>query len=562
MKKIFELAEKIINSIEETRISFWVLLSSFTSLMVIRVLIENLLAGENSHKGPLAFYEFFDSFAVAYLLSLWIIHKMLAVDFKKAANVLALGYSIIIIPPIVDWVMSHGKGFLSFYTFDGLTGLIRRFFTFFGDRPDIGITYGVRAEIFIAVLLVFIYAYIKSKNIIKPLLVSFLVYLVLFSLGTLPSWITIAAEGIYKGFLGVTGIDAVQMFFSPFNLFSREISKINDALITKTNMIYILFLTAILLFGFWKYQKEKLHSFLRNMRIPQVLYHVGLLAVGLEAGIMLSQASVSFNFFNALGFFVLSEAVIFAWLASVVVNDIFDEKIDSIANPNRPFIRKDFSLSEYKGLGLIFFALSIYLSFLINPKISFFLIAYQSIAWVYSAWPLRLKRFAFISTFVSALASILIFFSGYILASPSEDLSGLPISIIVFLILAYTFSLPIKDFKDIEGDKADGVYTVPVIFGEYWGKIIVGSAIFISFLYSVLLFNEFRLFWWALILGGISFWMINKMSAQSKSNTTFTNLIKNSRQIITIGINYRNIFWWILGMVFIYLIIILAIIWR
>jgi len=544
MDKLLKLAEKMIRSIEERRISFWVLLSSFASLIIIRVLVENMAAGENSHKGVLTFYEFFDSFAIAYLLSLWIIHKMLAVDFRRAANILIVGYSVIIIPPIVDYIMSHGKGFLSFYTFDGFAGLVKRFFTFFGDRPDIGITYGVRAEILIAVILILIYSYLKSKNILKSILTSLSVYLVLFLLGTFPSWITIAVEGISKGFLRITGIDAVQMFFSPFSLFSREINSVNDALITRVNMIYILLLTAILLLAFWKYQKIKLYSFLRNIRAPQISFHLGLLSIGLGAGILLSETTVSINFFNVLGFLVLSEAVIFSWLASVVVNDIFDKKVDTIANPNRPFIKKDFSLLEYKSLGIILFALSIYLSFLINPKISFFLIAYQAIAWAYSAWPFRLKRFAFVSTFISALALILIFFSGYILASPSQNLFGLPASIIIFLIFAYTFSIPLKDFKDIEGDKADGVYTVPVVFGEYWGKIIVSSGIFISFLASILVFNEFRLFWWALILGGISFWLVNKMKknpAESK-------------------INYRNIFWWILGTISIYGLILIKII--
>lgn len=551
MNKLLKLAEKIVISVEEKRISLWILFSSFVSLIIIRILIENLAVGNNAHKSLLIFYEFFDSFGIALLLSLWIVHKILRIDFRKAANVLVLGYSIIIIPPLVDWVMSHGKGFLSFYTFDGLLGLIGRYFTFFGDRPDVGITYGVRAEILAAILLLFFYAFIRSKNIFKSLLASLLTYSVLFVLGTFPSWIAIAAKGISEGFLNITGIDAVQMFFSPFVFFSREITMVNDALITKVNVIYILILSAILLIGFWKYQKEKFYSFLGNIRIPQILYHLGLLLVGLGAGIIFSGTDTSFNFFNTLGFLVLSEAVIFSWLASVVANDIVDEKIDFISNPQRPLIKKSFSISEYKNLGLIFFSLSIYLSFLINPKITFLLIAYQAIAWVYSSWPLRLKRFAFISTFVSALASTLIFFSGYILISPSGSLSQLPASIVIFLIFAYTFSLPIKDFKDIEGDRADGVYTVPVVFGEHWGKIIIGSGILISFLASVLVFNEFRLFWWALVLGGISFWLVNKMRPSDPA-ISFLEIIKNPKRLLSVRITYGNIFWWIMVAVSLY----------
>ncbi len=220
-----------------------------------------------------------------------------------------------------------------------------------------------------------------------------------------------------------------------------------------------------------------------------------------------------------------------AWLSSVVINDLFDRKIDTKTNDSRPLICSSFTDPEYKILGIILFFFSLFFSSIINIKIMLLLIAYQAIAWLYSSWPMRLKRFPFISTFVSGIASLLIFFSGYILISPKQNIIEIPVSIIILLVIGYTLSLPIKDFKDIEGDKEDGVFTIPVVFGEYWGKIIVGSGIFFSFLLSVILLRESDLFWWALIFGGISFWMIVKMK-------------KNSSQGI---INYRNIFWWLIG---------------
>jgi 4-hydroxybenzoate polyprenyltransferase len=360
-------------------------------------------------------------------------------------------------------------------------------------------------------------------------------------LGTFPSWITIAVRGISIGFSKVTEIDAVQMFFSPFSLFSKDIYQVNDALVVKVNMLYLLIISVLLLLGLFKYQKEKFLSFLKNIRLPQIFYHGGLLIAGIGIGFAFSQKTVPINFFNALGFLVVLEAVIFSWLASVVVNDIFDEKIDTKTNHHRPLIKKTFSLFEYKTLGLVFFAFSIYLASLVNLKISFLLIVYQGIAWLYSAWPMRLKRFAFVSTFISSLASLMIFFSGYSLLTDSQNFLEIPAKITALLIIAYTLSIPIKDFKDIEGDKEDGVYTVPVIFGDYWGKIVVGAGIFISFLLSVIFLNEFRLFWWAIIFGGISFWLVVKMRKDSDESL----------------VNYINIFWWMLGTVSIYGIILI-----
>jgi len=62
--------------------------------------------------------------------------------------------------------------------------------------------------------------------------------------------------------------------------------------------------------------------------------------------------------------------------------------------------------------------------------------------------------------------------------------------------------------------------------------MIVASIIFISFMLSVFLLNEFKLFWWALFLGSAAF-----LSVTNKK------------------IKPRQLFWWVLGCVFIFVII-------
>ena len=125
-----------------------------------------------------------------------------------------------------------------------------------------------------------------------------------------------------------------------------------------------------------------------------------------------------------------------------------------------------------------------------------------------------------------------------------QNIDHFPFSIIILLVIGYTLSLPIKDFKDISGDKKDGVYTIPVLFGENIAKIIIGSGIFISFILSTIILNEKQLLLWAMLFGGISFWLIVKMKKDRKNSL----------------INYRNIFWWMLAVVFIYLIILAKVI--
>lgn len=585
--------QKIINSIENSPTTFWLWLAAFSSIIIVRLLVENWLGNFQNKTGLFIFYEFthtFLFFLIAYLLFLWILHKFLKIGFKKISNILLWGYLLIITPPIIDFVVSGGKGFWSFYKFDGIAGLFRRFLTFFGDKPEIGITYGVRMEVALALVFMFIYSFIKlseseklgekprisaegesvsgeknkktkelkfeiwtlfenlklkienlvikypAKIIIKSLVITFIAYFVFFILGTFPSWIAIAFKGFTKGFLSVGAVDTAQMFLAPAKIFSREIPEIVSSLNIKMSLVYSLVLAGILLPGMFFIHRQKFLSFLKNARFPQLIYHGGLLCAGIGSGMIFTAKNWSLNFFNVISFFVLVMAIFSAWLTSVVINDLEDEEIDKKTNVDRPLVRKIFSPREYQTLGTVLFAISLLFAAIVNFKIALLLLVYQAIAWIYSAWPFRLKRFTYVSTFVSSLASLIVFFSGFILVSPGQNISNLPRGILALLVISYTLSLPIKDFKDIDGDKENGVRTVPVVFGEYWGKIIVGSGIFLSFLFSVVFLNEPRLFWQALLFGTAAFWTVFCM----KKNPAESRF------------NYRNIFWWILGLIFVY----------
>jgi len=165
------------------------------------------------------------------------------------------------------------------------------------------------------------------------------------------------------------------------------------------------------------------------------------------------------------------------------------------------------------------------------------LLVYQIIAWFYSAPPFRLKKFPVIATFVSSLASLMVLFLGYILMSSDQTIYTLSWRIILLLIICYTISIPIKDFKDIEGDKKYGIWTIPVIFGEKNARIIVAICHFCSYILSVFFLNELRLFFWAIVFGAINYAIV-----------------------ISKKINPRRVFWWVLGTVSVYLLIMVKIV--
>lgn len=530
-------AEKAVNFIENSKTGFWLWSSSFLCLIILRILIENWLENFQNRSATFLFYEFthnFLFFIVSYLLFVFFITKILNISIEKFSNVLLWGFLIILTPPIIDHIISGGQGYWSFYEFDGIRGLVGRFFTFYGDTPEIGITYGVRVEVAMAVVFLFIYSLIKSRDLLKGFAVAVFSYAIFFILGTFPSYIAIVIRGFGKGFLSIDDIDVAQMFLTPARIFSREIPDIVSSLNIKMSIVYSLVLILLSVIFCLLLSRKKTLSFFANARYPQILYHIGLALAGMALAAIYTDTGIEANFFNLASFLLVLSSIILAWLASLIPNDIEDMNADALTpNKNRPLVKNIFSLEEYKKIGWTMFALSLFFSAIINIKIALLLLVYHAIAWVYSCPPLKLKRIAFISTFVSSLALLMIFFSGYILISPDQSIRTVPTSVISLFIFGCVFILPIKDFKDITGDKKEGNYTVPVLLGEKWGKIVVGTGAFLAFILSVVVFNEPRLFWWAILSGAASYWIILSSGESDR-------------------IKYHRLPWWIMSIVLLY----------
>ncbi|MDY0302860.1 MAG: UbiA family prenyltransferase [Candidatus Moranbacteria bacterium] len=533
-KKLVDLVEKI----EKTSTNFYLWSLTFLSIIFARVLMENWLGKMINRSGDYFFHHFSYTlvfFLLSYLLFLAFLMKKLDLKIKAASNVMLWGYLIIIFPPLFDFILLNDRPYLSFYGIYSLSEMPYRFFTFFGDSPDYGMTYGVRIEIAFTVLALLVYAFIKTRDKIKALIISIEAYLILFFLGTFPSWMTILVRGFQKGPLNVAESDIVQLFFPSVRLFARSTGSYLNALSIKLSLVYGFILFLFVCWGLYVLYRKQFLAFLKNARPVQLGYHIGLLLAGMFLAVAFTRINWDLNIFNIFALLLVMVSVAFAWLASVVVNDIYDKKIDHLTNQTRPLIVKDFSNEAYITAGVVLFAVSIFFSAMVSPKVAFLLMAYQALAFFYSAWPFRLKRFLGVASLVSSIASLLILFAGFILAAPMEDIGQLPTRIIWLLGVAFIFCLPIKDLKDIKGDKADGVMTFPVVFGEYWGKVIIGGGIFFAYVFSVIAFNEKKLLLWALFLGGVSFWLvvISKERGQKITN--------------------RNVIWWAMGVLAIYI---------
>jgi 4-hydroxybenzoate polyprenyltransferase len=542
LKKI----EKIIENIEKYPLSLTKWLVAFFSLVVLRLLGEHLVNGLSDYSPSFFIGSFLVTllfFSFSFILVLLFLAAYTKEPVQKAANLLLWGFFLIISPPIIDKIWCGARKCWSFYTFDSLKGLGLRFLTFFGDSPTVGITYGVRVEVALAVLFLAIYVFLKTKKIVKSLFGGLIAYAILFVLGSFPAWISFLVLSPEKKILSIEGFDVAGLFLSSAKLFSIENQDPLNNLNVKMNLIYGLLVVAAVAFFFWVSWREKFWAVVKNIRWIQIFIHGGLVLAGAGLGAFYFPGNMNLrigqslaeNFFPALVLANLVLAAVFAWLAAVFINDCVDVGIDRETNKRRPLATGAMEKEEYIELFWLSFVLSLVLALAVGVKFFLLILSYQIIGWVYSARPFRLKRFPIVASFLSAMALILLFISGFILVVDNQNLSGFPMKIFWLMAVAFTVSLPIKDLKDIESDRKEGIFTIPVLLGETWARFFIGLGIFVSYALSVVWLNAKILFFPAMILGAASFWIL-----QSKK------------------ISARRVHIWVFGFLFVY---VLAMAW-
>jgi 4-hydroxybenzoate polyprenyltransferase len=172
-----------------------------------------------------------------------------------------------------------------------------------------------------------------------------------------------------------------------------------------------------------------------------------------------------------------------AWLFSVFQNDIYDEAIDSISNKNRPLIAKTLSQQDMVLTSKIFLIISLLLAYAVGHYTLFFVGLFIFLSHIYSSPPLRLRRFFPINSFIVALACLSAILSGFFLMSPDESIIAFPTTLTLGILVFFTLGLVnFKDIKDIAGDKAAGIQTLPVLLGEKKSKQIIAGILCLFFL--------------------------------------------------------------------------------
>lgn len=505
--------KKLVENLENTPLTFKSWGFSFFAIIAVRFLIESFLNGFKSRDMDVFFGLFLHGYLIfflfSYLLFLIILQLWLKEDFKKLASFLLWGQWIIILPPIIDQQIFQERFFRSFYILDNLNGLLQRFFTFFGDSPHFGITYGTRVEVALVTGLMIFYFYHKTKDTLKTTLGTLSIYAIFFILGTFPSLVYALLAPFYGLSAWDFSVNKLSAFFlSPFSILGLPQKDILEAIHYKMSLILIPLLFLELIILQFILDKRKLWSLIRNIRYPQMMFNYGLFLCGLALGWFYYPNRLHWDVFSFLAIINILLMIFSAWFFSVFVNDVVDENIDKITNQDRPLVQKIFDKQEYIDYSGIFLVLSLIIGVTISLKVFLVICAYHFLTYVYSAYPFRLKRFLLVASALSAFASLLFLVIGFTVISPDQTMTDFPLSILKILFIGYLLAIPLKDLKDIEGDRQDQVYTLPVLVGEDRARMILASLIAICYFWSVFLFHEKLLFLPAGLCAAISFGII------------------------------------------------------
>ncbi len=185
-------------------------------------------------------------------------------------------------------------------------------------------------------------------------------------------------------------------------------------------------------------------------------------------------------------------AVFFETAAGNVINDYFDYKIDLINKPERPLPSGRISLKAGRNYGYLQFLLGTICGFLIsyltNNWIPFVIVLISDVILYLYAY--KLKSTPLIGNLtVGFMTGFGFVFGGFTINTP--EIISISIFLGFFAFVMTTAREIIKDIEDVEGDKAEGAKTLPILIGTKTPAILAVALIVIdSTLCPILYFNH------------------------------------------------------------------------
>lgn len=497
----------VVRHIEESQAPLWYFGFSFLAATLLRTFLE-IFSDNGMPAYPVAhIFEFlsaspragFGLMATHYTLSyaalgltlILLLYAVLRVELITLFKVVSVGFLVLCSVPVFDLVLSGGRGYVISYLIPQVHGdLLPLFFTFFGPLTATGVTPGMRIEVAFVVLAIFLYAYTKGRTVLRSAVAALSVYALIFFYIASPYLLSALAEAL-----------SVPNYFSALallRLFVLVLCAAGGALV---------FLQA----------PAPALVVLRDIRAPRLAHYWFMFAFGILCAER-AQGSLMLSAENMLSVPLVLLSVAAAWGFSVITNNMADVGIDAVSNPSRPLVASAISLRAYRAAAVLLLAVALLCAFAVSAIAGFLVALFIGNYFIYSMPPLRLKRVPLFSKLVILINSAGLAMAGFSaftvldaagVARFAASLPALPFSTASMLFFALLLAANFIDIKDYEGDKQEGINTLPVLLGLPLSKALIGGAFF--FLYSAVgLYIGGALAYVAVAAGALQCYVINR----------------------------------------------------
>jgi len=467
--KIFsDFAGKVISQIEANHqgITFWLGLLFF--LCIVKAVV-GWFASRLMHLAPpFMFLVHWPLFYFNIFISIALILRFFTGEKLQNTTKVVFAFSfLVLIIPIIDF-FAYGINVSRIYPMS-IDELLAEFFSFCGLLPGSVLTVGQGITFWSAEILIAIYVLTKTKSLRKALGASISFYFV----GAFFSAIPFFAASIFS--IGSTYTHAAMLIGTAFFL------------------VLAFLLSAVWLFV---YDKELLKKLIADVMLTRAMHYLGLALMGWLFAVFLFPAETM----NLFGLFIALFSVFCAFESCLICNKIYDNAL------------KKAEVKKYWDLCLALLCFSLVSAYLASEI--FFVIVLISLVFglLYSLPPVRLKRVGFMNNAVIGLISALTFYSGFLVQAPSIE--KIPLNLIATVFLTFSLAANVKDLKDYEQDKKEGIKTLPVLLGRERGLKVAALLTSVSFLIPPFILGFNRILVIAAVFGTANYLLLRKIKEE------------------------------------------------
>lgn len=411
---------------------------------------------------------------------------------------ISLGSLIILLPPIIDLVVSAGRGLdMAYCQPTSWKELGLALLTMCGPNHLTGVTFGIMTELLLILAGCVTYVILATKKLFLAIISSILVYLIIMFVGIAPALLTNLSLSLHFARFPISPISIGAFFFLLLIM----------SLITFLN----------------RYQSATFKLILKNARLQRGLIYLVFLGLGIALGLTYYGETIDWSLATIIYLILSIIAILGAWGQAALVNDIMDQKIDKISNPQRSLITGRLIPADYWRGAVIMTVISLGAARYVNYTFLILILAYIIVTFFYSCPPLRLRQIVGISNFIIGLAALICFLAGFAIFAPQQSFLDFPLTLIFITVILVTAVSIVKDLKDIEGDAANQIQTIPSLLKRRFPVAtvyrLIGILIAASFLVVPLVFYQYSnilMFVFTGLFAFLIYWQIGEIRAKDK----------------------------------------------